>query len=307
MSSLPACTHILLDAALPGLRQQWYRRSSYCTGSEALYVGTPFAHLIEVSPLVARTAPDDPFLYWLMAERPTLNWGLLLESPATAGELAAHFRHWLTILDSQGNEVLFRFYDPAVLPNFLDAFDDREYHQWFGPVTTVHCRTDDGFTTRHITARAQQDASPEPLPPPPWWKLNARHQQALQPLYRRELIHDTQQRLLLEAGAWLMHLDAVTISARVADAIDRLTTLNGGALPSRDEAAHFCLLATTSCSHLEHRDDFRRDMAAHGLTTTLARWQVHAYGKLPDRQHHDPAWLPDGPQMAQAPREGTHP
>ncbi|MDR5868197.1 DUF4123 domain-containing protein [Halomonas koreensis] len=307
MSALPSCTHILLDAALPDLREQWYRRSPYCTASEALYAGTPFAHLIEVSPLVARTAPDDPFLHWLMAERPSLNWGLLLESPATPDALAAHFRHWLTILDQQGNEVIFRFYDPDVLPYFLGAFDEREHQRWFGPLSAVHCRTDTGFTTWHRVELSREGVLTERLPPPPWWKLNARHQQALQPLYRRELIHDTRQRLLLEAGAWLMHLDGVGVEARIADAIDRLTALNGGALPSREEAARFCLLAVTSCSHPERRDDFQHDLARHGLTATLANWQAHAYGKLSDRLHHDPAWLPDGPQMAPVPREGTHP
>ncbi|TFH85856.1 DUF4123 domain-containing protein [Billgrantia azerbaijanica] len=307
MSALPSCTHILLDAALPDLREQWYRRSSYCTTSEALYAGTPFAHLIEVSPLVARTAPDDPFLHWLMAERPSLNWGLLLESPATPDELAAHFRHWLTILDHQGNEVIFRFYDPDVLPYFLGAFDEREHQRWFGPLSAVHCRTDTGFTTWHRGELSRVGVLSERLPPPPWWKLNARHQQALQPLYRRELIHDTRQRLLLEAGAWLMHLDSAGVEARIADAIDRLTVLNGGALPRREEAARFCLLAVTSCSHPERRDDFQHDLARHGLTATLANWQAHAYGKLSDRLYHDPAWLPDGPQMAPVPREGTHP
>ncbi len=307
MTALPDCTHILLDAALPNLRQQWYRRSPYSTSSVPLYLDTSFAHLVEVSPIVARTAPDDPFLHWMMAERPILNWGLLLTSPATPDDLAAHFRHWLTILDSHGNEVLFRFYDPDVLPHFLDAFDGREYRQWFGPLTAVHYRTPEGFVTRGIEARPQVAPVPTPLPAAPWWKLGGRHQPALRPLYRRELIHDTQRRLLLEAGAWLMHLDSPSIDARVADAIDRLTVLNDGALPGRDEAAQYCLLAVTSCSHPERRDDFQGDLARHGLTATLAHWQAYAYGKLSDRIHHDPTWLPDGPHMATAARDGTRP
>lgn len=306
MSSLPACTHILLDTALPELRQAWYRSSPHASSSEPLYLGTPFAHLGEISPIVASTSPHDPFLHWLMTERPSLNWGLLLESPATPGELAAHYRRWLTILNPQGNEVLFRFYDPDVLPHFLDAFDDREYRQWFGPADAVHCRTAEIFITRRAEERPQAEPTPAPLPAAPWWKMNARHQQALRPLYRRELIHDTQQRLLLEAGAWLMHLDSPSIEARVADAIDRLTALNGDTLPGRDLAAHHCLLAVTGCSHVERRDDFQHDLARHGLSATLAHWQAYAYGKLPDRLHHDPTWLPDGPQMTRAPREGTH-
>ncbi len=158
MSSLPACTHILLDTALPELRQAWYRSSPHASSSEPLYLGTPFAHLGDISPIVASTSPHDPFLHWLMTERPSLNWGLLLESPATPGELAAHYRHWLTILNPQGNEVLFRFYDPDVLPHFLDAFDDREYRQWFGPADAVHCRTAETFITRRAEERPQAEA-----------------------------------------------------------------------------------------------------------------------------------------------------
>lgn len=307
MTALPDCTHILLDAALPNLRQQWCRRSPYSTSSVPLYLDTSFAHLVEVSPIVARTAPDDPFLHWLMAERPTLNWGLLLTSPATPDDLATHFRHWLTILDNHGDEVLFRFYDPDVLPHFLDAFDDREYRQWFGPLIAVHYRTPEGFVARGVEARPQAASVPTPLPAVPWWKIGTRHQPALRPLYRRELIHDTQRRLLLEAGAWLMHLDGPSIDARVADAIDRLTMLNDGALPVRDEAAQYCLLAVTSCSHPERHDDFQGDLARRGLTATLAHWQAYAYGKLSDRIHHDPTWLPDGPHMAIAARDGTRP
>nr|WP_300999492.1 DUF4123 domain-containing protein [Halomonas sp.] len=295
-----------MDAALPELRQQWYRRSPHSTSSVPLYLGTPFAHLLEVSPIVASTSPRDPFLHWLMTERPSLNWGLLLESRSTADELAAHYRHWLTILNPQGDEVLFRFYDPDVLPYFLDAFDSLEYRQWFGPATAVHYRTAGGFNARHAAEHPEVERAQAPLSAVPWWKIQARHQQALRPLYRQELIHDTQQRLLLEAGAWLMHLDSAAIEARVANAVDRLTALNDDALPSRDEAAHFCLLAVTSCSHPERRDDFQQDLARYGLTATLANWQAHAYGKLPDRLHHDAAWLPDGPHMTIDTRDGTH-
>lgn len=306
MSKLPTCTHILLDTALPEMRQQWYRRSPHSTSSIPLYLGTPFAHLLEVSPIVASTSPQDPFLHWLMTERPSLNWGLLLESRSTPEELATHYRHWLTILNPQGDEVLFRFYDPDVLPYFLDAFDGHEYRQWFGPARAVHYRTATGFTARHVAEHAEEERAQAPLPAAPWWKIHARHQQALRLLYRRELIHDTQERLLLDAGAWLMHLDSTSIEARVADVVDRLTALNADTTPSRDEAAHFCLLAVTSCSHPERRDDFQQDLARHGLTATLANWQDYAYGNLPDRLHHDHSWLPDGPQMGRASREGTH-
>ncbi|MGY6563511.1 MAG: DUF4123 domain-containing protein [Halomonadaceae bacterium] len=306
MSSLPACTHILLDAALPELRRQWYRRSPHSNSSVPLYLDTPFSHLLEVSPIVASTSSHDPFLHWLIAERPTLNWGLLLASQETPEALAMHYRRWLTILNPQGDEVLFRFYDPDVLPHFLGAFDSHEYRQWFGPVTAVNYRSAGGFTARHAAQHPEEERVRAPLPAAPWWKIQPRHQQALRPLYRQELIGDTQQRLLLEAGAWLMHLDSPSIEARVADAVDRLTALNADTLPSRDEAAHFCLLAVTSCSHPERRDDFQQDLARHGLTATLANWQTHAYGKLPDRHHHDPAWLPEGPQMDPASREGTH-
>ncbi len=105
-----------------------------------------------------------------------------------------------------------------------------------------------------------------------------------------------------------MHLEAPALDTRIGEAIDRLTVLNQGELPSIDMAEHFCLLVFTSCSHLEQRDDFKKAMATHGITKALKQWHTYAYGQLPDRTHHDAQWLPDGPQMLTlSAREGTTP
>ena len=308
--ALPSCTHLVLDAAQPEVREQWYRRSAYSADGELLYTSTPFAHLSAVSPIVARTSTDDPFLRWVTAQRPNLRWGILLESRASSQQLVSHFQHWLTILNDQGSEVLWRFYDPDVLPYFLDAFGEQERSQWFGPCTAVHCLTPKGVVTQcERSARKgkerQEDALSQPLPAAPWWRITQRHLLLLRPLLRKELIAEARQRLLLAAWSWLMHLESSTLDARLGEVIDRLTELNQGELPSVDMAEHFCLLVFTSCSHLEQRDDFKKVVATHGLNKTLIQWQTYAYGQLADRAHHDTRWLPDGPQMSTLEREGT--
>jgi len=303
--ALPSCTHLILDTAQPEMREQWYRRSPHSGDEALLYIGTPLAHLTAVSPIVARTSASDPFLHWVTTQRPNLRWGLLLESQASSQQLAEHFRHWLTILNDQGDEVLWRFYDPAVLPYFLAAFSEQERQQWFGPCTAVYCLTDQKVVTQRAVRQPKEAASNLALPAAPWWRITQAHLDRLRPLLRKELIDEARQRLLLAAWSWLMHLQASVIDVRIGEAIDRLTTLNQGELPSVDMAEHFCLLVVTSCSHLEQRDDFQTAVATHGLKKTLAQWQSVAYGQLPDRDHHDPQWLPDGPHMTLSKREGT--
>ncbi|WP_447893625.1 DUF4123 domain-containing protein [Vreelandella sp. GE22] len=305
-SALPTCTHLILDTAQPELREQWYRRSAYSSEAELLYVDTPFGHLTEVSPIVAPTSAADPFLQWVSTRRPHLRWGILLESKESSHALVRHFRHWLTIYNDHGDEVLWRFYDPEVLPFFLDAFSDQERQEWFGPCTAVHCRTPKE-TLRREPEKAH-DVSLPSLPDAPWWRITQQHITLLRPLMRKELISDARQRLLLAAWSWLMHLDSPAIDARLEEAIDRLTALNQGELPSIEMAEHFCLLVFTSCSHLEKREDFQRAVDTHGIAKALIQWQACAYGQLPDRTHHDVQWLPDGPQMLTlSAREGTTP
>ncbi|WP_447529906.1 DUF4123 domain-containing protein [Vreelandella sp. TE19] len=302
-SALPTCTHLILDTAQPELREQWYRRSAYSSEAELLYVDTPFGHLTEVSPIVAPTSAADPFLQWVSTRRPHLRWGILLESKESSHALVRHFRHWLTIYNDHGDEVLWRFYDPEVLPYFLEAFSEEERRQWFGPCTTVHCWTHGKSWCRGID-KAVEGPTPS-LPKAPWWRITQPHLYRLRPLLRKELIADTRQRLLLAAWSWLMHLEASTLDARIGEAMDRLTALNGGILPSIDMAERFCLLVMTSCSHLEQREDFQREVAIHGIASVLAQWQSYAYGQLSDRAHHDVKWLPDGAQMIQSHKEVT--
>ncbi|WP_445009885.1 DUF4123 domain-containing protein [Vreelandella stevensii] len=306
--ALPSCTHLVLDTAQPNIREQWYRRSAYSAEGELLYTSTPFAHLADVSPIVARTSADDPFLHWVLTQRPGLRWGILLESYACSRKLLNHFQHWLTIFDDQGNEVLWRFYDPMVLPYFLDAFGEQERQQWFGPCQAVHCLTQEGVISQRADKQenaALEDVTSQPLPAAPWWRINKRHLVLLRPMLRNELIVEAHQRLLMAAWSWLMHLETSTINARLGEVIDRLTVLNQGVLPSVDMAEHFCLLVFTSCSHLEQREDFKKAIATHGIAKTLTQWQAYAYGRLPDRAHHDIQWLPDGPYMSISEEKGA--
>ncbi|MBZ9560523.1 DUF4123 domain-containing protein [Halomonas coralii] len=299
MSQLSECTHLIIDTALAGVGQAWQRHSQHAADAARIYHETRFAHLESISPIVTRCSPNDPFLHWLEADCPHPNWGIGLSSRAMPATLARHFRRWLTITDMTGDEVLFRFYDPGVLPDFLAAFEPQEYARWFGPTDSVRGIDAEGKTwERH--RRVDGVITPAGKFPPDFrWRMTEAHYQRLTPLWRRELIAETHTRLLTDAWAWLQHLDHHRIRARVAELIDRWRALTG-ALPSPEVARHFCLLAMTSCSHLEQREDFRRDLQKLGAEVALQRWLPHAYGEL-DGDCHDPAWLPERITLSASP------
>ncbi len=46
-------------------------------------------------------------------------WGIFAVAPTNLEALRKHFRRFLKVEDPDGKEMLFRFYDPRVLPTFL--------------------------------------------------------------------------------------------------------------------------------------------------------------------------------------------
>lgn len=124
----PLNSYAILDGAvvagLPGA----------LSGSEhaALMAGTLTPDLAEVSPYVVAIAPDDAVLE-LIAKSWDLPWGIFAFSEASFQVVSRHFRQILTVHDEAGKPMLFRFYDPRVLPVFLEASTPAEIDEVFGP------------------------------------------------------------------------------------------------------------------------------------------------------------------------------
>lgn len=128
---------LLLDGVsvekLPQHLHQWAQSPVF----EALYAGTRWAELGDISPcLVLIDSPNHPILtQFLHAARQEL--GYLVFCEQSWEHLVAHFR-WLTsVLHPQGEEVLLRIADPAVIHALLAPAHSIKDPTLFGPCTQI--------------------------------------------------------------------------------------------------------------------------------------------------------------------------
>ena len=101
-----------------------------------LYRGELEADIAEVAPYLVELAPETYFTEWLLENCWGKHWGIFAHSPFSITDVRKHFRKFLTVYDETGNPMLFRYYDPRVLTQFLPACAYDELQDLFGKVTT---------------------------------------------------------------------------------------------------------------------------------------------------------------------------
>ncbi len=130
-----------------------------------------FANAMPLSPWLV---PVDESLAAVSQE--TLQQGLFFTSSADLQELTDHLRSLLTAgLD--GEEVVFRFYDPKVLLPMLMVMDESDLNALFGNIKELiafHTETD------QLQTWSSTRVTPFELQPAPWWPMKEAH---LKPLY----------------------------------------------------------------------------------------------------------------------------
>ncbi len=124
--------YAILDAArdpkiLPLLRDSG---ESY----QALYEVEEVDESEEIAPYLVRLPPDSDFLGTLSREAPGHNWGVYLTCDLPMNQIAQHLRRRLTVRLPNGDEVLFRYYDPRILSVYLPLNDASEVREFFGPI-----------------------------------------------------------------------------------------------------------------------------------------------------------------------------
>lgn len=100
-----------------------------------LYEAPASMELAEVAPYLVCLPPRSAFLDLMVREGWGRRWGVFLTSHQSMAAVRKHFRHFLTV-ESEGEEYLFRFYDPGILRVFLPVCNAEEISQFFGPVET---------------------------------------------------------------------------------------------------------------------------------------------------------------------------
>ena len=126
--------HAILDAArdkriYPGLRQFAATEEIHC-----LYQGRAAIEMAAVAPYLVCIGTGGRLFDLLWNEGWGDSWGIFLWSLTSPTRLREHFRR-LTIVQTQTSQrLLFRFYDPRVLREFLPMCDADQLREVFGPV-----------------------------------------------------------------------------------------------------------------------------------------------------------------------------
>jgi hypothetical protein len=119
-----ALVYAILDgASVPDLPMRLFEMQP---PNVCLYRGDLDADLAEVAPYLVHLIPGTRFANWVLSECWGKHWGIFVQSPYPLIELRKHFRKFLTVHDQEGNPMLFRYYDPRVLPKFLPTCKEEE-------------------------------------------------------------------------------------------------------------------------------------------------------------------------------------
>jgi hypothetical protein len=98
----------------------------------SLYNGTAQEDYWAIAPYLCKADPE--LLGWIKGSLWKEPWGIIAISKADFGEMRAHFRKFLMVQSPEGEYWYFRFYDPRVLPVFLESSTQEEAQELFGPV-----------------------------------------------------------------------------------------------------------------------------------------------------------------------------
>jgi hypothetical protein len=106
--------------------------------------GTDADNLAAVGPYLLCLGTTDEIFDWIWENFWGEAWGIFFWSTASAEQLAGHFRRHLLARTTDGERLVFRFYDPRVLLPFLPTCNAAQLRDFFGPVQHFALEDDDG-------------------------------------------------------------------------------------------------------------------------------------------------------------------
>jgi len=147
----------------------WYQHAEK-TDAWPLYAGTEFSDDILSGPWLLPLKSCPSWLdWWQTQEHENHAAGVLIASEHPAEQLV---KHWSSLLIAglDGEEVLFRYYDPRVLGPMLYTFSNDETRQFLGPASELVVWHNNDWLI----------SSPYPEPDlaehtEPWWRMKAAH------------------------------------------------------------------------------------------------------------------------------------
>jgi pSer/pThr/pTyr-binding forkhead associated (FHA) protein len=122
----------VLDAARDPLV---YARLLECKEQyQSLYEGPKAEELALVAPYLVALPALSPFLATVVRDGWGQSWGIYLTTDRPFPEVRKHLRRFLLVKTEDGEELLFRYYDPRVLRTFLPTCTPEELAKFFGPI-----------------------------------------------------------------------------------------------------------------------------------------------------------------------------
>ncbi|HTW68887.1 MAG TPA: DUF4123 domain-containing protein [Acetobacteraceae bacterium] len=148
--------YCILDAARDEQIHPDLRRLAARTEILPLYQGTAAIELAAVAPYLVCLGLDDLIFDWIWESGWGQNWGVFVWSVVTPMALRNHFRRLTKVRTETGQVLIFRFYDPRVLAEFLPTCDAGQLADLFGPVNCFVTEADEGQTL--VKFRLQRNA-----------------------------------------------------------------------------------------------------------------------------------------------------
>lgn len=109
--------------------------------AESLFAGRRGERLDDAAPWLVRL-PEGPAREDLASAVAGRSSAVFLRSGAPFATIQGHLRRCLTAETEDGRALFFRFYDPRVLPSYLESSTDAERARLFGPVDTFLVEAD---------------------------------------------------------------------------------------------------------------------------------------------------------------------
>jgi hypothetical protein len=143
------CVYVILDACdAPAVPEKARNLGEELAVS--LYNGTAQEDYWAIAPYLCRA--DARLLAWVGKSLWKDPWGIVAISTAGFAAVRAHFRKFLVVQSPEGEFWYFRFYDPRVLPVFLESSNEDEVKQFFGPIQAYAVPSPEEMNLRLIKA-----------------------------------------------------------------------------------------------------------------------------------------------------------
>ncbi len=162
--------YVIIDPLADNKPLEYWYRNAESTDAWPLYAGTEFSDDILSGPWLLPLAQLPGWeSWWQEQETAGQATGILL---ASEHEPAKLLKHWQSLLLAglDGEEVLFRYYDPRILAPMLYAFTEDETRRFLGPTNElVIWHNDDWFVASPYpeTDLTEHDE--------PWWRMQEPH------------------------------------------------------------------------------------------------------------------------------------